>query len=488
MLSGEKARKNQLLVQICMMGLIFLCLLPVIMKPYVWYDESFTVNLVRKPIPELLRITALDVHPPLYYLVVKLFVTVLGDHLWVYHLPSLLSYLLLLLLTCMFFSKYFDAFTSLLVTAAFCSMPNMIKHALELRMYSMSMLLIAAGMYVSYYIMSQADDMGRPSRHTLKPWILLALVNVSAAYTHYFAGVAAVGISLFLLLFLLLKYGRHAGSRLVCWGIYVGIMVVLYLPWLPTLLSQMSAVDQQYWIGPLTEAALHECPEILFLIQSDFMQMALKVFFLVGMFLLVSGFSRNRRFFWVTGCLIVIGFWMMFSILYSLLISPIFVDRYLVMLLPLVWIPVTVSYRDRPSHVHTMLFILFAVCFIQTYNEQYNVYSSSSDIQLVEFGKEHIQPEDAFFHFYITDLSVCNVYFPENEHYIYSSSLEPEPALSAMIDCNGIDSYGELPVSRNIWCLNSDYSKTFLESGFQVEPFKMGTREIYRIYKEESGK
>ena len=153
MLSETQTYKKIPRVQICMIILMFVCLLPVIFKPCIWYDESFTINIVRKPLPELFRITALDVHPPLYYLVVKLFVGVLGDHIWVYHIPSLLFYILLLILTALFFSKYFDDRMSLLVTAAFCSLPNMIKYALEIRMYSMSMLLILSGLYVSYIMM-----------------------------------------------------------------------------------------------------------------------------------------------------------------------------------------------------------------------------------------------------------------------------------------------------------------------------------------------
>ena len=153
MLSETQTYKKIPRVQICMIILMFVCLLPVIFKPCIWYDESFTINIVRKPLPELFRITALDVHPPLYYLVVKLFVGVLGDHIWVYHIPSLLFYILLLILTALFFSKYFDDRMSLLVTAAFCSLPNMIKYALEIRMYSMSMLLILSGLYISYIMM-----------------------------------------------------------------------------------------------------------------------------------------------------------------------------------------------------------------------------------------------------------------------------------------------------------------------------------------------
>ena len=37
----------------------------------IWYDELFTMSFVRQPVGKLLELAAQDVHPPLYYLIVK---------------------------------------------------------------------------------------------------------------------------------------------------------------------------------------------------------------------------------------------------------------------------------------------------------------------------------------------------------------------------------------------------------------------------------
>ena len=39
----------------------------------IWYDELFTVGMAEHSYGELVRFTAADVHPPLYYCIVKLF-------------------------------------------------------------------------------------------------------------------------------------------------------------------------------------------------------------------------------------------------------------------------------------------------------------------------------------------------------------------------------------------------------------------------------
>ncbi len=40
----------------------------------IWYDELFTVSMAEHSYGELVRFTAADVHPPLYYIIVKFFV------------------------------------------------------------------------------------------------------------------------------------------------------------------------------------------------------------------------------------------------------------------------------------------------------------------------------------------------------------------------------------------------------------------------------
>ena len=37
----------------------------------IWYDELFTMGFIEQPVGRLLELAARDVHPPLYYLIVK---------------------------------------------------------------------------------------------------------------------------------------------------------------------------------------------------------------------------------------------------------------------------------------------------------------------------------------------------------------------------------------------------------------------------------
>ena len=75
--------------------LIWLLLLGLLLRLFqisewsLWHDEAITVLLAQKPIRELIPITAADVHPPLYYLLVKPFLW-LGKNELLARLPSAL--------------------------------------------------------------------------------------------------------------------------------------------------------------------------------------------------------------------------------------------------------------------------------------------------------------------------------------------------------------------------------------------------------------
>jgi mannosyltransferase len=37
----------------------------------VWFDEAYSIFLAKQPVAELIRLTSIDGHPPLYYLLLK---------------------------------------------------------------------------------------------------------------------------------------------------------------------------------------------------------------------------------------------------------------------------------------------------------------------------------------------------------------------------------------------------------------------------------
>ena len=76
----QKRRVNEIIGIVFFLTALFLQAVSVFLcfSSDIWYDELFTMGLADQPLGKLISITARDVHPPLYYMIVKLFVDVTG--------------------------------------------------------------------------------------------------------------------------------------------------------------------------------------------------------------------------------------------------------------------------------------------------------------------------------------------------------------------------------------------------------------------------
>ena len=476
------SQKRCMMLQFAILAFIFLCLLPIAAKPSIWYDESFTINIAQKSLPEVIRLTAQDVHPPFYYLIVKLFISIGGTGFLVMRLPSLLCYAGLIIVSIFFFHRYFSPQCSLLVTVILCSVPNMFKYALELRMYSMSMLLVTSGAYVAYELMLQYDKVENPPlRSVIYRWLLFAILGALSAYTHYFAGVASAATALLLLVYLIFR--RKQSHALLHWAGSCALMFLLYLPWLPTLLKQMRSIDGNYWIAPVTESNLHLYPEFLFSMPQDFLRTALIVVFVTGSLLCILRIHRDTDSFWIVGCFGVILLWMTFGIGYSMLRNPILIDRYLLVLFPLFWIPPAYGWMAQKNWLPILL-LLFAFCCVNNYEMTYDDHASLQQITLESYIKENAEENDIFFHFGMSGWCINRVYFPEYEHYVVDSALNGcTDAFYTLTDGYAVESLDQIPDASHIWCFNGDWVGSFEALGYQIDSITVGNQEIYKLYK-----
>lgn len=463
----------------CLVTLLF-ALAPMTIQPYFSFDESFTVNLIRNSWGDLIRFTGLDVHPPLYYLAVKAVVLLLGESVFAFHLVSLVCYLLLLLVTALFFEKYFSQKAAALVVLGLCGAPNLLLFALQVRMYSMAMLWVAISFYLTYIIGEKYDE-----KIINKYWIGLALSNVAAAYTHYFAGLAAVMLSFFLLVYLLLL--KKPWKRLVIqWGIYCIFMFVLYLPWLFVLLRQMAAISQDYWISK-ENLQLFTYIVMIFQMPDETITHLLMMVFFFSIFFTIWKWKGEKKQIWLAGGLAVAAGWFLLGMGYSLLKTPILVDRYLVVLLPVVWVSVVgglVSLSNQKLNI--CLVLLFTLCFMQSAQQLKVDYNDSNDNELIAFLESHVQEEDAFLYINVQEMSTNMIYFPEKDHYILKGSDTTEifKYWTEMTDCEMLEDLAEITQRQDtVWCLRGDWLEVFGSLGYQMETFEVGASTVFRFYK-----
>ena len=235
----------------------------------IWYDELFTVGMIEHSYGELIRFTAADVHPPLYYCVTKLFadlckliipgaVTVIPAKL-----ASVLPYFILLLYSVTWIRKRFGIFTGGMFLFCAIAMPQMPAYTVEVRMYGWALLFVTAAFLHAYGCvtapLSCADGRIEEERGRFVHGMALVIYGLAAAYTQYFACVAVVMVYLYVLI----AFWCRDKRRIREWCLYVMVSVVGYIPWLFALTGQISAVSENYWIPPLTWRSLGGCVKFL---------------------------------------------------------------------------------------------------------------------------------------------------------------------------------------------------------------------------------
>lgn len=289
------------------------------LRTNIWADEAYTFAMVRHSFADIWRITAADVHPPLYYFLVKIFTSPFGYSQYSVRLFSGACYFLILAIGGWQLTRLFDRKTGLLFMLLYMLFPFALDYSTEARMYSSAALAVFLCALFAYraYFSNKAGD-----------WIAFTAAGLCAAYQHYFALVAAGAIYGVLLVCILVK----KRSILKSWLVVSAVTIVLYLPWLKCFAEQLAfKVSNEYWIAPITLASLYEDMLTLLHATGD---TPFPIFFALLYFFLLLGIAWRREaapLLAMTVCLLTEAL----GVGVSLLIRPVYIIRYLVPCAPL---------------------------------------------------------------------------------------------------------------------------------------------------------
>ncbi len=145
-----------------------------------WLDEVITLWQVQRPLPEVLRFVAQDIHPPLYYLLLHTWVALrqlppAGGEAWV-RLPAALASLFSVLLIYLAGRRLATPGVGLLAATMLAVFPLDVWYAREARMYSLAAMWGLAAVWAGLRI---ADTASR------RDYALFALASIAGMYTHY---------------------------------------------------------------------------------------------------------------------------------------------------------------------------------------------------------------------------------------------------------------------------------------------------------------
>jgi len=197
-----------------------------------WGDEAWTSLISQLPFLQMLKTTAADFHPPAYYSIVELVYKFLPPTEIITRSVSIVFYLLTLILVYKLASDIKDKLFGAICILVAAANPIFFAYAIEARNYTMFAFAATGSIYFLIRLSEQ---------FTKRRAIGFVLFSTLGIYTHYYMFFTLFAQGLYILFF----------DRKIFWkmtGLYT-LVGILYLPWLPFLLSQVKSVGQDYWIG-----------------------------------------------------------------------------------------------------------------------------------------------------------------------------------------------------------------------------------------------
>lgn len=193
-----------------------------------WFDESYTVGLMNQSFGDMCRIAACDVHPHLYYILLKLFTLIGGNSVIPMRLFSVLGGCVLAFLGYTHIRRDFGSQVGFWFSFFTFALPAMFKYALQIRMYTWAPVFVTLAAIYAWRSLCQPD-----SRQKNACWMVC--FSLGAAYTHYFGLLAMVCLNLFLL-----ACNRRRKQPFGWWAIPAAVQLICYLPGFLVLLHQIS--------------------------------------------------------------------------------------------------------------------------------------------------------------------------------------------------------------------------------------------------------
>ncbi len=240
---------------------------------HLWLDESLTVEISRRPVGQLLDALRHDGSPPLYYLLLHMWIRLFGTgDVAVRALSGILSLITLPVAwiagrrvgrVAVMFGSGDGATLGRVGTAAlllFACSPYAIRYGSETRMYSLVVLLVLL------FGLALVRALERPTRRRLA---VLTVSTAALVYTHYWTFLLVTTVAVFLAV---RSRGRAPYRRSTLSALLAMIAsAVLFAPWMPSFLFQMlhtgtpwaARVQAQVlldtvfdWAGPTSTGAL----------------------------------------------------------------------------------------------------------------------------------------------------------------------------------------------------------------------------------------
>lgn len=218
----------------------------------VWFDEAFGAYLIRFDFWHIAVYTASDVHPPLYYWLLKSWSMLFGTTEFALRSMSVLFACIAIIFGFLTVKRLFGRKVAWVGLLFMVLSPMVVRYSQEMRMYT----LVTAIALAATYVLIVATE----SKRRL-PWIIYGILVGLGMWTHYF--IALVWLSHWAWRAWTVREKNKTKKKFLKaffskqWIVAHVVAVGVFLPWLPALIRQVLDVQiNGFWIPPVTSATL----------------------------------------------------------------------------------------------------------------------------------------------------------------------------------------------------------------------------------------
>lgn len=374
----------------------------------VWFDEAYTIGAVSKSLPEMVYLLTYDVHPHLYYILLKVYSLVFGNGVIALRLFSVIFAVGSTVLGYTHIRPSFGEKTGFWYSFLLVFSFSTLKYALQIRMYTLAIFLLTLTAVYAYRYIKNDNKKSR---------VLYLVFSVLSAYTHYFAFFIVAMINVFTLV-------RAVKSKsFKVWGTDALIQFGGYSAGLAVFIFQITLGGANWITVTYPDVIYDTAGHLLF---GDIISATVNresvIYHIIGIALVIIaiaitavlsiGYKKHKDdfkapfFSWMI-TLAVFAFVLVVSF-----IRPIFYIRYAVCFTPFILFSTAFLISKIKAPLKSIVSIILIVCFVFAAIPMYREYFSENNIPYSE--QLDVREGDIFildnFHAYVS-----TVEFPENE-------------------------------------------------------------------------
>jgi mannosyltransferase len=210
-----------------------------------WYDEIFTLLYAAQPAADILGgiLTQVDgaaaeVHPPLFYTLLNGWITLFGQSHLAARALSVLCGVATVPVAYALARRLFNQQVAIAAAVFVTIYPFHLYYSQEIRMYGF---LALAAVTAVYCFVRAWQDGGWGN------WLAYSLAAAVTLYTHNLGAVFLAGLGMWLLWYWLFQERWQQWRPVVAAHL---LLLLLFVPWLLVLPSQLSKVQQSFWTTP----------------------------------------------------------------------------------------------------------------------------------------------------------------------------------------------------------------------------------------------